>query len=250
MLGTVRYLRTAAIMAKCETINKGISYSIRRTVKTDSRNQPTLIPVHGFVFDLDGTLTLPVLNFAELRSKLQCPGGVDILKFCNSKSGIDKEKAFQMVEEFEEEGRQNTKLQPGVCELLRFLSQNGLKRALITRNEQPSVDQFLDMLGDPVNYGGPFTHSLTRDFTPPKPHPAPLLHICKQWEVHPRNVVMVGDHLHDIQCGKDAGSVTMLLNDSKNGDFKRYADFNVDSLNGIITLITSKEMFCVDRADT
>ena len=45
-------------------------------------------------------------------------------------------------------------------------------------------------------------------------------------------------------------SVTMLLNDSKNGDFKRYADFNVDSLNGIITLITSKEMFCVDRADT
>ena len=24
--------------------------------------------------------------------------------------------------------------------------------------------------------------------------------------MHPRNVVMVGDHLHDIQCGKDAGS--------------------------------------------
>lgn len=158
MLGTVRYLRTAAIMAKRESINKGISYSIRRTIKTDSRNQPTLIPVHGFVFDLDGTLTLPVLNFAELRSKLQCPGGVDILTFCYSKSGIDKEKAFQMVEEFEEEGRQNTKLQPGVCELLRFLSQNGLKRAVITRNEQPSVDQFLGMLGDPVHYGGPFTH--------------------------------------------------------------------------------------------
>lgn len=50
--------------------------------------------------------------------------------------------------------------------------------------------------------------SLTRDFTPPKPDPAPLLHICKQWGVHPRNVVMVGDHLHDIQCGKDAGSGT------------------------------------------
>lgn len=26
--------------------------------------------------------------------------------------------------------------------------------------------------------------------------------------MHPRNVVMVGDHLHDIQCGKDAGSGT------------------------------------------
>ena len=26
--------------------------------------------------------------------------------------------------------------------------------------------------------------------------------------MHPRNVVMVGDHLHDIQCGRDAGSGT------------------------------------------
>jgi len=41
----------------------------------------------------------------------------------------------------------------------------------------------------------------------------------------------------------------MLLNDSKNGDFKKHADFNVDSLNEIITLITSKEMFTLDRED-
>jgi len=248
MLGIVKYLQRAAVMLKHEA-TKGISYSIRRTVKTGTKSQPALIPVHGFVFDLDGTLTLPVLDFAKLRHELQCPKGIDILTFCNSKSGSDKEKALQLVEEFEEEGRQNTKLQPGVCEVLKFLSQHGLKRALITRNLQPSVDQFLDLLGDTDNYGGPFTHSLTRAFTPPKPDPAPLLHICKEWGVQPRNVVMVGDHLHDIQCGKDAGSVTMLLNDSKNGDFKKHADFNVDSLNEIITLITSKEMFTLDRED-
>lgn len=51
-----------------------------------------------------------------------------------------------------------------------------------------------------------FLQSLTREFTPPKPDPAPLLHICRDWGVHPKNVVMVGDHLHDIQCGKSAGS--------------------------------------------
>lgn len=45
-------------------------------------------------------------------------------------------------------------------------------------------------------------------------------------------------------------SVTILLNDSKNGDFKKQADFNVDSLDAIITLITSKEMFIVDREDS
>lgn len=242
-----------ALMLRCwkatmkPNSTKGISYLVKRTVKTDARNQP--VPVHGFVFDLDGTLTLPVLDFAELRHRLQCPKGVDILAFCHSKLGKDKEKALQVVEEFEEEGRQNTKLQPGVCELLKFLAQSGLKRALITRNLQASVDQFFDLLGDPGNYGGPFTHSLTRNFTPPKPDPASLLYICEQWGVHPKNVVMVGDHLHDIQCGKSAGSVTILLNDSTNGDFKKQADFNVDSLDAIRTLITSKEMFAVDRED-
>ena len=44
--------------------------------------------------------------------------------------------------------------------------------------------------------------------------------------------------------------MTVLLNDSKNGDFKKYADFNVDSLNEIVTLITSQEMFTVDRGDS
>lgn len=43
--------------------------------------------------------------------------------------------------------------------------------------------------------------------------------------------------------------MTILLNDSKNGDFKKQADFNVDSLDAIISLITSKEMFVVDRED-
>lgn len=41
----------------------------------------------------------------------------------------------------------------------------------------------------------------------------------------------------------------MLLNDSKNGDFKKYADFNVDSLNEIVNLITSQERFSVVRED-
>ena len=160
MLGIIfHFLRKQAIMLKNDRM-KGISYSIRRSVKTGSKKQPTL-PVHGIVFDLDGTLTLPVLDFAKLRSNLQCPKGVDILQFCNSKSGSEKELALRLVEEFEEEGRKNTKLQPGVFELLKFLSQCGLKRALITRNSQASVDKFLDLLGHPDNYGGPLTHVRT-----------------------------------------------------------------------------------------
>ena len=47
---------------------------------------------------------------------------------------------------------------------------------------------------------------LTRDFKPAKPDPAPVFHICKQWKIECCNVVVVGDHRHDIECGKSAGT--------------------------------------------
>lgn len=161
MLGIlVRSLGRQLTMLKHEK-GKGIFYSIAKTATTEAKHHPALVPIHGIVFDLDGTLTLPVLDFAKLRKELQCPKGVDILEFCNSKIGQEKEAALEIVVKFEEEGRQNTKLQPGVFELLKFLSASGSKRALITRNLQASVDQFLALMGHPDDYGGPLTHVRT-----------------------------------------------------------------------------------------
>ena len=42
-------------------------------------------------------------------------------------------------------------------------------------------------------------------------------------------------------------SVTILLNNSNNGEFKNCADFNVDSLNDIIHLLRSRKTFFVER---
>lgn len=42
-----------------------------------------------------------------------------------------------------------------------------------------------------------FFPALGREFRPYKPHPAPLLHICSNWEVQPNEVMMIGDSLKD-----------------------------------------------------
>lgn len=47
---------------------------------------------------------------------------------------------------------------------------------------------------------------LTRDFQPPKPAAAPLLHICNRWSLAPHEVAMVGDGEDDIICGRAAGT--------------------------------------------
>ena len=49
---------------------------------------------------------------------------------------------------------------------------------------------------------------VTRDFTPQKPDPAPVLHICDHWGFSPHHVLVVGDHTVDILCGQSAGTGT------------------------------------------
>lgn len=89
-----------------------------------------------------------------------------------------------------------------------FLDVNGVPRGLITRNVMESVAHFHAS----VFPHHPFNPALARCFTPPKPSPASLLHICTQWDISPHEVVMVGDSPpDDIACGNAAGAVTILI---------------------------------------
>ncbi|XP_031574120.1 uncharacterized hydrolase YOR131C-like [Actinia tenebrosa] len=246
-MGSQENSRSQESTSQSEEMLHRISYIITRssssTTVSSVHKEQAIMPINGIVFDLDGTLTIPVLNFKELRKKLGCPPlPVDILEFVRSKPENEKARLLKVVQDFEDEGNRNMVLQPGVHKLLKFLTDNGIKRALLTRNERPCVNTFLEKLGDPSEYGGPFSHLLTRDFTPSKPHPAPIHHICKEWGIKPCNAVMVGDHFHDINCGKKAGTVTILLNNPKNGACKESADFNVNSLEDMISLLKNNSM--------
>ena len=53
---------------------------------------------------------------------------------------------------------------------------------------------------------------------------------------YPR-IMMVGDHLDDLYCGRDANCVTVLLKNSTNAHFAPQADFVVDSLAEIVLLL-------------
>lgn len=117
------------------------------------------IPIHGIIFDMDGTLTLPILDFKILRTLLNCPPPPkDLLKFINEQSETEQKRLMTIVEQFEEEGNQQMKLQPGVHTMLNMLSKCGIKKAIITRNGQPAIEYFLKCLGEPSSYGGPFSH--------------------------------------------------------------------------------------------
>jgi len=195
--------------------------------------QPTSrLPLKGIVFDMDGTLTKDgAIDFADMRKRANIPEGSDILKYIHSLPAKEREHALKIIDEVEVEGHRHQQLMPGMLELMQYCDSRGIKRGLLTRNTMKSVDVFLAMSGCW------FDKIVTRDFVPTKPNPEPLLHICKHWDFHPQNVMMVGDWVDDIMCGKEAGASTCLVITPKGEKFVPLADYSVCSLPEIQVLM-------------
>lgn len=66
--------------------------------------------VKGVIFDMDGTLTLPVLNFAEMKKKVGLKPTDDILPAVQRLPLEEREKAMVIIEQFEQEGVNNMKV--------------------------------------------------------------------------------------------------------------------------------------------
>ena len=184
----------------------------------------------GVVFDMDGTLTVPVIDFAAMRLRLGIPTG-DILHTLREWPDARRLQALEIIEEIEDEALERLVFQAGCLELLDFIEAAGLPRAIVTRNTTRTVEQFVKRLGRR------FDVVITREFEPIKPAPDSVLYICKQWRVAPERVLLVGDYRDDILCGRAAGTRTCLLKNAHNQDYAELADYAVDSLGGVIEIL-------------
>ena len=100
--------------------------------------------LHGIIFDMDGTLTVPVLDFKLIRQMINCPLSSDILGFVSQLDEPAKSEAHKTIKEWEEEGNKNLKLQPHLHDLFQLLKHSlGLRTALLTRNNRSGVDCFV-----------------------------------------------------------------------------------------------------------
>ncbi|XP_015887716.3 haloacid dehalogenase-like hydrolase domain-containing protein At2g33255 [Ziziphus jujuba] len=219
-----------------------------RTTSTTTTTTPRT-RLRGVVFDMDGTLTVPVIDFLAMykavlgddeyrRIKSENPSGIDILQQIENWSPDRQKKAYEIITDYERQGLDRLQIMPGAAELCGLLDSKKIRRGLITRNINDAVDLFHQ------RFGMKFSPALSREFRPCKPDPAPLLHICSIWEVEPNEVIMVGDSLKDdVACGKRAGAFTCLLDESGRYNAPEYAnvdhkpDFKVSSLTEVYSLL-------------
>ncbi len=176
---------------------------------------------------MDGTLTVPILDFKRIRHELGVTeSNVDLVEVINRRSEAEQREAWAVIERHEEIAAANCRFQPDLDPVLNRFAAAGIRLAVITRNTRRSADIVLGRLS--VRFGP----ILTREFPFLKPSPEPVRHILTEWRLEPRNVLMVGDYIHDIESGRSAGAYTCYFHDpSLHDSWSGEADFTVSSYN-------------------
>lgn len=163
------------------------------------------MPVHGIIFDLDGTLVDSQLDFDAMRAEMSLPEGMAILEALTRLPEEHAARCQEILHRHEQAGAERSTLLPGVRETLESATRKRWHQAIVTRNSRPVTEATLR------GVGLHFAHVMTRDDGPVKPHPWPIEQLCLEWQVRPSEVVMIGDYRFDIECGRAAGARTVLL---------------------------------------
>jgi HAD superfamily hydrolase (TIGR01509 family) len=185
-----------------------------------------------WIFDMDGTLTIGVHDFAMMRSELGLAPDADILETVQAMPPEQAAPLWDKINAMEYHFASLAKPMPGAFELLEHLQKRDVNLGILTRNVMPVALQTLKT----CNLDGFFTPMdiLDRDSCAPKPHPAGILLLLDQWRAKTSECVMVGDYLFDLEAGKAAEVATVHINTLAQYPWPHMTDWGIDHLHQLI----------------
>ncbi len=173
----------------------------------------------GVIFDMDGTLIEPLIDFAAIRAELGIDPRCGILESIEAMPDPARQKAHQYLLTRELSAAREAKLTPGAAELSQAIRRAGLKTALLTRNTQEAVQIVLQRFGQLE-----FDLSWSREDGPIKPEPDGILRPTRALGIDPARTACVGDFHYDITAANAAGAVSILLLRTPGAQRPDYAD--------------------------
>ena len=188
-----------------------------------------------WIFDLDGTLTVAVHDFAAIRRELEIPDGSDILDHLSALPLHRARPLHDRLQQIELELAGVTHAATGAFTLLEQLHGSGVQLGILTRNSRENALRTLDLIG----LGEFFSpdHVLGRDEASPKPDPDGIHYLARLWGTTPESTVMVGDYQYDLQAGRSAGSLTIHVDTTRSFRWPELADVSVTTLEELFVLI-------------
>jgi len=174
----------------------------------------------AILFDLDGTLADTAPDLAAALNRLRADQGLEpvplerLRPFASAgarglvhaglgvKPGDEDYEALRtaFLEAYRENTCVETKLFPGIPELLAALEARGIPWGIVTNKATRFTDRIVEALGlaPACVVCGDTTEHI-------KPHPAPLLHAAEQLQLPAGACTYLGDDLRDVQAALAAG---------------------------------------------
>jgi HAD superfamily hydrolase (TIGR01509 family) len=166
----------------------------------------------ALIFDMDGTLTEPLLDFPKIKADLGI-GERPILEALAEMSPEERAVAEEILHRHEDRAARDSTLNTGCEELLTWVREQKLAISIATRNSTRCAAIVLERHGIEVDA------LVTRDDGLFKPHPAPLLLACERMNVSPDHAWMIGDGQYDVEAGNAAGIRTIWLSHGRQTHF-------------------------------
>lgn len=209
-------------------------------------------PIRAVMFDLDGTLLDTAPDFIVVVNQLLAEQNRPALPAKTIRAGVsngskaliklafaidESDEQFEplrqrLLELYLQNHSVHTRPFPGIDELIEQLAAHNIAWGIATN--KPSM-YTLPLMVD-MNMQPPPASVICPDHVGhPKPSPESLFLASTQLGCTPQEIIFVGDHKRDIDCGKDAGSITIAAAYGYVDEGDNAADWNAD--------------YCVNHAD-
>lgn len=154
---------------------------------------------------------------------------------------INPERAEEMILRYRKFNVENHDLLAtefnGVYEVIRTLKENQFQLAIVSTKMRDLI-----IRGLKLTRLEPFFDTIVSldDVNHAKPHPEPILKALERLGAKPEEAMMIGDNYHDIQGGKNAGTLTAGVSWSLKGKeylMAYHPDYMLDSMFDLLPIV-------------
>jgi HAD superfamily hydrolase (TIGR01509 family) len=182
----------------------------------------------AIIFDMDGTLTAPYIDWKRLRTAIACPPDKTIIDHIESLPPEKAVEANTILLNTERQAAEHAAINDGAAELVQTLHLKGLKLALVTNNHREAMHIVL-------RRGNlHFDVALSRDDGKLKPAPDLILKSLAHLHVQPHEAVGIGDGRYDLMACEAAGVRCIYLS---HGDPALSHDPSIAALTDLIPFL-------------
>lgn len=192
--------------------------------------------IKAVIFDLDGTITQPFFDFDNIREEIGLArDSGPLLESMEKMTSQQRQNAEKILHYHEQKAVTESRLNANAKKTLSALRSAGINIGILTRNKRENA------LAVAKKHELEFDTVIGREDGPVKPDAFGVLRICEQFDVEPKETMLVGDYLFDLLSAKAAGAVAVLLaNHSQADEFAEHADFCVEDISRILEIINGK----------